>query len=185
MTRAIDPVSMAIEHMLLVRSLAEKAAAKCGIDGKDKGGAIQRRAKDLPGMVYTVGLVPALTFYMSKVENSQLYTRIYELLRSGDEGRVDIIVEEVFREEREKGKDNSLCKEMGGREAAGYTTLLAMAAATLAEAGILKGDPSSLQGLAASLKKLRDEGGESYAARLLAEYLGEAKKLAEAFFAKE
>ena len=179
----VDPVAMAIEHMLLVQRLAEKTAEKCKIGRRELGAAVQRRAKDLPGMVYTVGLVPAITFYMSKVGNSKLYSMIYRLLVSGDEKQAEDVVKEAFREEG--GRDNSLCEEMSAKEAAGYTTLLAMAAAVLAKAGVLESDPSSLQGLASSLKTLRERGSESYAARLLVEYLGEAKKLAEAFFAKE
>jgi len=148
---AVDPVATAIEHILLVQKLAKKAAERCKIE-RNLGAAIQRRAKDLPGMVYTIGFIPTITFYMSKVENSKLYSRIYRLLVSGDEKQVEDIVEEVFR----RNEDNSLCKEMGANETAGYATLLAMTAAALARARVLEGDISSLQGLASSLKTLRE-----------------------------
>ncbi|ALL01406.1 CRISPR type III-B/RAMP module-associated protein Cmr5 [Pyrodictium delaneyi] len=175
MTPTVDPISMAIDHILLLRDLVEKATANCKNKMRDKGDAIRRRAKDLPSMVYTVGLIPALTFYMSKIENSKLYTDLYKLLRNRDK---------KLGEQLAGNPSSDLCQEIGGKEAAGYTTLLALAAAALSEAGVANTDLSSLQNLAASLKSLREQGKEHYAARLLVEYLNEVKKLAEAFFAK-
>ena len=170
-------VEEALRGVSLLWDLFE--ACREGLPEKEKkevsGAGVARRAKDLPSMVSSAGLVPALTFYMSKADQG-LYQGLYRYLRggAGDAHGVCSAAPEGLR------------KELGGKEGAGYAALLALAAVFLAETGYLDPEPVDYRSLAEALRGLAAGTVRALAAeRLLLEYLVEVKKLAEAFFKEE
>ncbi|NOZ89341.1 MAG: type III-B CRISPR module-associated protein Cmr5 [Crenarchaeota archaeon] len=178
MAEAADPVKLALEYMTLLLEQAEKCGVGAGggeqKEGQEKrrtGSAIARRAEDLPSLVASAGLIPALTFYMSKAERDKF--RAFLGILAG--GRA---VEEC------KG----IGEEFGAGEGAGYSAMLAVAAKALEDLGFINvseslgegGDP--LQTLARGLQRLRGSPEELVAERQMIELLVEVKKLAEAFF---
>lgn len=170
-------VEEALRGVSLLWDLVE--ACREGLPEKEKkevsGAGVARRAKDLPSMVSSAGLVPALTFYMSKADQ-EIYQRLYSYLR-GRGGDVHGVC---------SAAPGDLRKELGGKEGAGYAALLALAAAFLAETGYLDPEPVDYRSLAEALRGLAAGTVRALAAeRLLLEYLVEVKKLAEAFFKEE
>ena len=154
-------VKMALDDVRMIHRLVEA----CGASGR----GVARRAKDLPSMVASAGLVPALTFYMSKA-SEEVYKAILRYLDGGDAGALC------------KGLSGKLVEELGEKEGAGYSTLLALAARFLSKNGLL-GSVGGYPELAGELSRLAGDPARVAAAEgLLLEYLIEVKKLAEAFF---
>ncbi len=158
-----DSVALALEHALRIKEAAESVGAG--------GRGFRRRARDLPSLALSAGLVPALTFYLSKVERGDLLSEALELLRGS-------------RKPEEAAK--KLGGELGDKEGAGYTIMLAaiaVAAEALAGVSLLAGGGDPRISLAQGLRKLRERAGEERRLlRILQPYLTELKKLADAFF---
>ena len=172
-----DPVRLALLYVTRLADLVEACRDKiCGeVRGDEEcrpGAGIARRASDLPGLVASAGLVPALTFYMSKADGYLLKSYI-ELLGRGDAGN----------------PGDQLCgraaDDLGWREKAGYTAVLATAARGLIDLGYLEepgDDADAVRWLAEGLKSLRGSSREVVAERRMLDFLVEVKKLAAAFF---
>jgi len=175
----VDPVALALTHMTLLRRLLDRCR-KVLCNGQDderkqecrknmNGGAIQRRAKDLPSMVASAGLIPALTFYMAKASEDR-FKGFLGLLGSKDIDKVNC---QRIREDLEDG------------EGAGYSPLLALAIKALSEHNYIN-HVEDYVALAYELRKLRERGIDELAAeQVVLGYLLEVKKLADAFFGKE
>ncbi len=164
-----DPMSLAIRHMTRLYDLV----SECGkYNESATGEGVSRRARDLPSLVSSAGLVPALTFYMSKADENN-YKIIYDYL--GD----------TTGKPMDAGKCESLKDELSRKEKAGYASMLAASAKAL-EAMLGLSELNSYKALALELENLhRDSLREAEAEALMLDYLVEAKKLAEAFFSKE
>ena len=167
-------VKLALAYMLRLSGFAEQCRpiVCSGQDGDGKcrlGAGIARRAKDLPGLVASAGLVPALTFYMSKADEKS-YKSFLCVLRGGEGGCA---------------KCNGVKEDLGWSEKAGYAPVLALAALGLQELGHV-GDVEDYKKLALGLLELSTSPSRALLAeRQLLELLVEAKKLAEAFFHEE
>lgn len=163
-----DIVSLALDHILALERLVEKCNVGQGRSRNGKPGeGVTRRLKDLPTHVAYAGLVPALTFYMSKASETT-YARILSLLRG------EITLESISCDEK-------IVEDLGGGEKAGYSATLALAVAALEKIvdGFVAG--SSFRELAEALRKLKNDWrAEMLATHLLIDYLVEAKKLGEA-----
>lgn len=175
----VDSVALALTHMTLLRQLLDRCRETLCNDEDDEkkrkcwknmnGGAIQRRAKDLPSMVASAGLVPALTFYIAKADENR-FRRFLELLDIKDIDKIDC---EQLRE------------DLGEGEGAGYSPLLALAVKALNEHNYINYVEDYVT-LANELRKLRERGIEELAAeQVILGYLLEVKKLADAFFGRE
>jgi CRISPR type III-B/RAMP module-associated protein Cmr5 len=170
-------VSIALAYTLRLKDLVDHCREKLPISPEEKkkmGAGIARRAKDLPSLIASAGLVPALTFYMSKSKKDN-YMTICNILS----GNNDTSIKEANCKDLEE--------ELSSKEKAGYSTLLAVAACGLRHLGLIgrENDVASLEGLAAALKKLLDSGEPHRilaAEKAMTDYLIEVKKLAEAFF---
>ena len=164
---SFDPVKAALTYVLRI---AEQVRQCRALDGGEKvtGEAVKRRARDLPTLVASAGMVPALTFYMSKASAETLQTMLDKVL--GGEGPSRELC-------------GSLRDELGGSEGAGYSTLLALATRALEDMGYLggvTGSSDTVAALAQGLLSLRGTERELVAERRLLEFLVEVKKLAEA-----
>lgn len=165
-------IKLALTYILRLSDFAEECRpAVCG-DEKEKcrpGAGIARRAKDLPGLVASAGLIPALTFYMSKAkeENYQAFLCILQ----GSEASC--------------AKCNQVKDDLGSGEKAGYAPILALAALGLQTLGHIEA-VDDYRKLAQGLLELNKSPHHAMVAeRQLQELLVEAKKLAEAFFQAE
>ncbi len=168
-----DPTALAIEHMVKVYDLINEVKRACKKKEENLGEGIKRRAKDLPSLISTVGLVPALTFYMSKASENN-YKRVLMYLNG------------KLPSDKELCDKDGLASEIGGGEGAGYSSLLALTLAALVRLGIISGGVEQVESfnkVAKNLKSLHERSHEEMAAEsLILDYLIEVKKLAEAFF---
>ncbi|MEB3778651.1 MAG: type III-B CRISPR module-associated protein Cmr5 [Desulfurococcales archaeon] len=174
---AIDIVSRAIEDMIKIKELIDKSNSilmQCNLKPDADGAGIARRSKDLPQLVYTIGLVPSLIFYMSKSEE-KTYKTILEYLNQSKINESSIC---ECRNNRCSKKD--LANELGKGEGAGYTTLLALSTRYLLDEKYLN-NIDDFKKLAENLNNLR-KNNEAIASDKLVEYLVQIKRLSEAFF---
>ncbi len=164
---SFDPVRAALTYVLRIAEQVRLCREQGG-GGKVTGEALRRRARDLPTLVASAGMVPALTFYMSKASAETLETLLDRVL--GGEGPSGELC-------------GSLSSELSGSEGVGYATLLALATRALEDMGYLAGVTGSrdaVTALARGLLSLRGTEKELVAERRLIEFLVEVKKLAEA-----
>ena len=166
-------IKLALTYILRLSDFAEECRpAVCGDEKGEKcklGAGIARRAKDLPGLVASAGLIPALTFYMSKAEEKNY--RVFLCILGGSEASC--------------AECNQVKDDLGGSEKAGYAPILALAALGLQTLGHLE-TVDDYKKLAQGLLELsKDPHHAMVAERQLQELLIEAKKLAEAFFHEE
>ncbi len=80
-----DYVSKALQLVLKLNDVCASLRGACadvlGADfERECGEAIARRAEDMPQLVYSIGLVPTLTLYMSKVEDWIITTLLAKYL---------------------------------------------------------------------------------------------------------
>lgn len=172
-----DSVRLALEYVTRLAEVVETCRSQICSTEREKckpGAGIARRANDLSNLVASAGLVPAMTFYMSKADGV-LLVKVIDILNGGQ-------VTSDFCEEA--------AEDLGGKEKAGYTSMLAIAAKGLTDLGYID-NPSNLRAgngmkwLAEGLKKLKTNGNEIIAERRMLELLIEIKKLASAFFKQE
>jgi len=164
---SFDPVRAALTYVLRIAEQVRLCREQDG-GGGVTGEAVRRRARDLPTLVASAGMVSALTFYMSKADSETLQTLLDRVL--GGEGPSGELC-------------GSLRGELGGGEGAGYSTLLALATRALEDMGYLggvTGSSDTMTALARGLLSLRGTEKELVAERRLLEFLVEVKKLAEA-----
>ena len=167
-------VRLALAYMLRLSGFAEQCRPTVcsGLREGEKcrlGAGIARRAKDLPSLVASAGLVPALTFYMSKADEES-YKSFLCILRGGGGGCAAC---------------NEVREDLGWSEKAGYAPVLALAALGLNALGHV-GDVDDYKRLAQGLMGLSTSPSRALLAeRQLLELLVETKKLAEAFFHEE
>ncbi len=148
-----DPVGLAIKHMKLVAEAAKAA--------KQAGEGVRRRARELPSLMLQAGLVPTLTFFMSKAEENEFM--------------------EWFSYLRNPQPTNRPSSDLKG-EGGGYSVLLAMIFDAMEKlAGVNVGSVSGFTDLLKILLGIGSGRGESLRiSRILMPYLVEVKKLATA-----
>ena len=180
-----DPLTIALEHGYGIKAAVDKAnelersracsSIKKGEEGRQReytGEAIARRAKYLPSLILSAGLVPALTFYMSKTGGKEAYRNAFRVLR----GDVDCDVL------KKVGDD------LGGGEGKGYAVVLAAVIDALSKLHpeALGGEaPQDLKVLAAKLKEMHENKLDITAEAVLQPYLVELKKVVEALLGGE
>ena len=205
-----DPLELAIDLMLRLDELIRDAQQHCptdqqGREEKRYGDGVRRRLRSLPGLVASTGLIPALTFYMSKAK-PQVYSLLYNYLAAPQDKMREAKpqLKEICKPIEKNGKKTysneckDLCTELGSKEASGYAASIALTAVALRRLlDDLPKDNSgtgnnnnmgSLQGLARYLLALRRNKlgiSEAYASAVIQGFVNEAKKLADAFFAAE
>lgn len=185
-----DPVELAILHVLRIKN-----AANIAIKEKEKAGeGFLRRARELPSLISSSGLVPALLFYAAKSEMKNLPQAIK-------------IVSCDLREEELKKLTPNLEGELGGGEGQGYTLMLAAIIDALEKLGgfrLLNKSTTEICietctetssenkedkpiELLKGLKRFRESYlvAEIKATAILQPYLIELKKVSEAVFHKE
>lgn len=160
-----EPFEEALRVCTAVRDL-------CG-GAEGCGESFQRRVEDFPGLVSAAGLVPALTFYLSKVEDYGVLRDFYSLFSSGSLPR-DARREKMLEDLREEGL--------------GYASALAAIlayAARQAPAGCsLKLDGDAARGVAEFLDCIRRGGGELVVLATLEPFVVELGKLARALLGR-
>ena len=163
-----DPVKAALDITLKTKHLIE-------IVQPEKAIALSRRARELPTLILQAGLIPALTFYLSKVENGEVYKLILEAL------------EEKAKETELKKFDKEIEKEVK-EEGKGYTALLSISAYTLKQlANVYKIEKceniNTIAELVECLYEIRsDRSKEVVLEKQFIKFMLEVKKLFDAFF---
>ncbi|GBF09152.1 type III-B CRISPR module-associated protein Cmr5 [Aeropyrum pernix] len=182
----MDPLDLAISHAAAVHEALEAYRRVClGGEGDEKPGrGLKRRARSLPGLILSSGLIPALTFYMSKADTQAYreYVRLLEKAERGEKGAAASLVEAAAGGGGEACRGDSVLTELSGGEGAGYSLALAMASRALQRlARVEAGGDGGFAGLAATLREgLGSPEKEAAATQLLIDYLQEVKKLVEA-----
>jgi CRISPR type III-B/RAMP module-associated protein Cmr5 len=170
-----DPVNEAFTVALKYSDLAER----CRETSKENiklGGPIAKKAKELPGLIASAGLVPGLAFYLSKSDDDNLYQSMLEYLLDKN-----ALLQNCSENDKLK---NELLKELGGSEKKGYTTLLAATAYAINQ--ITGKDLSDKKKLIETLKDIhQDITMEAIIEAQVLQYLQELKKLAVALFEEE
>ncbi|HIC99671.1 MAG TPA: hypothetical protein EYP08_08690, partial [Pyrodictiaceae archaeon] len=134
---------------------------------------------ELPTLVLQTGLIPALTFYLSKVEKEEVYKLVLEAL----EAKVDKSKLEELSEE-----DKKMVREEVGGEGKGYTTLLGISAYMLKQlADMYKIEKckniNTIVGFVECLHEIRNNRGkEVILEKQFMKFMLEVKKLFDAFF---
>jgi CRISPR type III-B/RAMP module-associated protein Cmr5 len=126
-------------------------------EGKDLGGKIRTRAREVLTYIWSGGLAPTLTFYLAK----------------GGEGGV-----KTFKTAFEKGE---ILPNRLDLEEVAYAAILYLALKRLKQLGFIKSDLEDLRGCLRELIEI-DFFERMYALDLLTSYLLEFKKLCEATF---
>lgn len=181
MSKALpDPVGEALSVTLRLKELAEICSGAAGDQLRGKpGDAVYRRAREVPELIASSGLVPAMTLYMAKGPN-----RIYETIYSYLAGLRS--AQDVYKAAQDDGRCGTVCGELAD-QSCGYAALLAAVSLFASRAfEALSGashDVSDYKSLATMLSELHSDGRlELAVTRLTIEYLLEIKKLAEAFW---
>lgn len=169
---SIDVIGSVLDSMIRLKQLTDYIKEHCYIEegiaqagsseeqgGKSKGGtkealgeALRSRARQMPELMASSGLVPTLTFYMAKA-SEDLYSCFYEYLVNPSQRPEDFcssceekvkskVEEEIRRRGPAQGRQedvnkavkkaiedwlNGLAEELG-KEGGGYSTLLALSA---------------------------------------------------------
>ncbi len=163
-----NPIDEAFTVALKLKDLAEKCQ-----ENNKLGEPIAKKAKELPGLIATAGLVPGLAFYLSKTENEALYKTILEYLQG-----TNPLLQNCSQTQELK---NTIVNELGGGEKSGYTTLTAATAHAIHLA--TERDVSDKKKLIETLKQIKQGiTQEAVIEAQVLEYLQELKKLATALF---
>lgn len=202
-TERVDPIGLALKLTLKLVQLVEKCKEANGTETKntEEGKGITRRAKDLPGLVASVGLIPALTFYMSKAigkgrtgseaSTIDLYSALYRFIASEEnsENELSTLLNFCTTEHKEgprkrDGEDKEASKGILTTEIQenGYTIMLAIVAVALEKLGLTcQHCLSSIKDLAKALLYIHSNATLELAAETtILEFLTETKKLVEA-----
>lgn len=181
MVQVRDPIETGLRLTLRLHELVKilEATLQRGSSqrrNKEKiGKALQTRASDIPSLILSTGLVPALTMYMSKTD-PVIYKNVYQWLV----GKLDS--NDIAKMDRRVL--NGLIDELS-KEGKGYSATLALISCALIE---LFGDyfnkdrMSDIGGLAKSLLDVREKGKELVMQNGLLPLLLEVKKLSKALF---
>lgn len=200
-TERVDPIGLALKLTLKLVQLVEKCKEATGTETKITGEGITRRAKDLPGLVASVGLIPALTFYMSKAigkgrtggeaSTLDLYSALYRFIASEEnsENELSTLLNYCTTKHKEgprkrDGEDKEASKGILTTEIQenGYTIMLAIVAVALEKLGLTcQHCLSSIKDLAKALLYIHSNATLELAAEsTILEFLTETKKLVEA-----
>ncbi len=165
-----------------LESLAVKVAIKTDEILKsykiNEADALSRRAKELPSLIQQAGLFQSIAFYLSKIENENLYKKIYGLLSSQQQSLQQTV------DENEK----KLLEEEVSGEGRGYTFLLAVLTYAIYEYSKripgLKDchDMGGISNVARCMLELREKGLLLMVERALIPYLITVKRLFEALY---
>ncbi len=166
-----DPVEAALNAMERFDKFFRSSCQKSGADG------LVRRLKEFPQLLLQTGLTPALTFFLSKLDENKKRTAYTVTLQAVlSDGSVSV-------GDREK---NSFCGTISG-EGGGYPHALALIMAYLAErleeAGVSDAREkveSITSSFIEALEKIREQG--AVLERLVLAYATELKKLASALY---
>jgi len=177
----IDPVEVGLRLTLRIHELAKILGATSQRESSQRrneekiGKALQTRASDIPSLILSTGLVPALTMYMSKTD-PVVYKNIYQWLvgklNSNDIAKMDRrVLKDLIDELSKEGK--------------GYSAMLALISCALTELfsdDFNKDRMSDIGELAKSLLDVREKGKELVIQNGLLPLLLEVKKLSKALF---
>lgn len=165
---SLDLESLAIK----VAINTEEFLKECNVESS-KARALSRRARELPSLIQQAGLFQATVFYLSKIEDEDVYREAYKAI-AGKGGE-----EKVCRSVRE---------EVTG-EGKGYAFLLAVLSYAISEYSKISGDDkkecndlSSKVNVAKCLLALRESGLLLAVERALTPYVLTIKRLFEALF---
>lgn len=170
-----DPVKAALQVMLTFskafESIKDECARKLGKGGEEKTEldetVLSRRLEDFPTLMLQVGLIPAITFYISKIDD-QKKVKAYEVTLN------------VIRNPEEKPSVD-ICHDLSGA-GGGYPHATAL---LLAYAGEISGCSDTSYAttgpdLVECLKKIEEQGMRIE--KLTLNYVYELKKLAKALY---
>ncbi len=158
----MNVIKLALEHATKIANLTSQD----GVEEEEGKRGFTRRAVNFPGLTASAGLIPAVTFYMSKADNEK-YRQAYNYLVHN-------------------GPKNGLEEELKREEKVGYSLYLACISDVLYKAfkevygNNDVNEPKDLKSLAFLLKKIEDGGKVLLIERIVEEYSLEMKKLAEA-----
>ncbi len=135
------------------------------------------RIRNLPSLMLEAGVVPALTFYLSKVEmRDTLLKDLYKYFS----GKIGLNELDNYLD---KCKENKLLEEVGSKESAGYSLAMAVILSAMNNLlGINFDENDFLKSVAENLKSLWKDADKRFELELkLSIYAEELKKLVEAF----
>ena len=112
-----DPVKVALDVALKVKRLVDIAQPERAV-------ALSRRARELPTLILQTGLMPALTFYLSKVEKESVYMLVLKALEIEAE-KMKPDDDDLVKKVKKLAKE---IKEEVEEEGKGYTALLSISA---------------------------------------------------------
>ncbi len=148
--------------------------------------AVRARVDSFPQLVASSGLIPALTFYMSKCSDKKgetktdMYEKMYELISSDSDLESKL---------SELSSINKKALEEELKEGGGYNIVTAALAYVLwkiaTRHGIDVSEPRSLVALAELLNKIRTEGKSIVMERYMLNFAQSFKKVIDALIKKE
>ncbi|ABM80566.1 type III-B CRISPR module-associated protein Cmr5 [Hyperthermus butylicus] len=161
-----DPVEAALEAM---RRFDKNLRDACSDKGEPRADAISRRLKDFPQLILQSGLVPALTFYLSK------------LSEKADQDAYELTVKVLTEQRLEGDERRKLCRKTSG-EGGGYPHVLALVLVYAAERAGCSVDSIARIGssLVGCLETVQKKGVT--VEKLVQAYVNELKKLASALY---
>jgi len=191
MSRAerLSPVHLALDHIIKINELWRAIVASEEMKEKNLEGFV-RRARQYPSLLAASGLVPSVTFFLSKIidkDNPDEALRLLvEYLTAEDEDKAKEIMNKM-RSEAEAL--NALKEDAGKKESEGYLwftgALLAALFAFSEAVGIkvqLSDEERFVHEVATFLRGLQEGRKEALVLeRLLLEYSSELKNLAAAY----
>jgi len=165
--RALDPISLALDHITKLDKLREEALAVSKSKELSMRGVVSRM-KNFPTLLAQVGLIPALTFYLSKLDDNGINEKqVMELI-------------DYFSHGTRVSEPGSLIEEMSEKEGKGYVIAFAMLVSALSmfatqKFGTLNDIVGELKNLISNYPKRRK------VEKLITIYSMEMKKLCEAY----
>ena len=180
MTLLADPLLLALNHIRKVESLRKKSV--CGDDAKSYNlNGFTSRMKNFPSLLLDAGLIPAVTFYLSKVSSKKEKAITPENLKA---------LVEYFEDKLEdlpKGASEAVKEDMKGEESKGYLIASAVLLAALKKFGEslgleMKESADFLTTVVEYLEELRAGNSKgTIMEKLMLEYSNEMKRLVEAY----
>lgn len=172
-----DPVKLALIHAIRIKEAVDQLnSRKEGGEGEKAGAkGFRSRARELPGLILSSGIVPALTFYLSKTSDDETLRKAVELLKTDQNPSYDVI--------------DGLSNELSNKEGTGYTLMLAavaIATEVLYGKSLFDGHEVNRVCFAKGLLDLSCKPSEErQLTRILLPYLTELKKLSDSFFGEK
>ncbi len=199
----IDPIEEALDTVLHIdhicsklEQIYNKIIQKNESKKLDKcGSSIARRFSDLPSLIVTTGLIPVLTFYLSKLsrEDNTYFKHLLKLFR--EKTNLNKIIEDLARDQSKKDPEKQkekiiryLVSEFT-EESKGYLIGLIIITNYLNKVNIVNIiDGYDLKYLAKDLKEIREGKSkpcEIIVQKILEPYLLELKKLTRGLFGEK